>query len=412
VTTAIDIPDDSDFTLANLPFGVGRRAGWEPRVFVALGDHALDLHSLASHVDPGVPAHVFCGSDLNAFLALGPQAWRSVRECVTSYAVGETHPDVVVPRAELDMLRPVTVGDYVDMYAGLHHATNLGRLFRPEGEPLLPNWRHIPVGYHGRAGSIVVSGTEVVRPAGHVAGPEGVRWQPSAQLDMELELAVVVGVPSRLGEPVPIDDVEAHVFGMLLLNDWSARDIQAFEYQPLGPFLGKSFATSVSPWLVPMDALAPAMVPGLVVTQDPQPAPHLRSVRPAIPDLHFEVTVDTAAMRAARQPPVIVSRVAAADALYWSPAQQLAHATSNGASIATGDVFASGTLSGPDPRTQAGSFIEMTARGTVPLELPSGESRGFLEDGDRVVLTGWGGSGSTRVGFGALEGTVLATRGG
>ena len=185
------------------------------------------------------------------------------------------------------------------MYAGIHHATNLGRMFRPEGEPLLPNWRHIPVGYHGRAGTIAVSGTEVVRPCGHIAVPAGVEWAPTGQLDIELELAVVIGAPSRRGERVPIDDVDAHVFGMLLLNDWSARDIQAFEYQPLGPFLGKSFLTSVSSWLVPFDALTPAFVEGLPATQDPKPAEHLRTARPSIPALHLEVALETAAMRAA-----------------------------------------------------------------------------------------------------------------
>jgi fumarylacetoacetase len=412
VSRTIDIPDGSDFTLANLPFGVGRRAGWEPRAFVAVGDHALDLHALTAHVDLGVPAQVFCASDLNAFLALGRDAWSSVREAIASYVAGDVHADVVAARAELEMLRPVTIGDYVDMYAGIHHATNLGRLFRPEGEPLLPNWRHIPVGYHGRAGTIVASGTEIVRPSGHVAVAGGVRWQPSAQLDIELELATVVGTPSRLGEPVPIDEVHDHVFGFLLLNDWSARDIQAFEYQPLGPFLGKSFATSVSPWLVPMDALAPALVPGLAAAQEPAPAPHLRSDRPSIPALRFEVALETAAMRDAELPPAVVSTVDAAEALYWSPAQQIAHATSNGASLRTGDLFASGTLSGPDARRQGGSFIELTQRGAQPLELPSKERRGFLEDGDRVVLTGWCGTGSARVGFGRLDGTIVSRRDG
>jgi fumarylacetoacetase len=410
VASAIEIPADSDFTLANLPFGVGRRAGWEPRAFVAIGDHAIDLHALTARVDSGVPADVFCRPDLNDFLALGPPAWRDVRACVADYAAGDPDPDVVVERRELEMLLPVSVGDYVDMYAGIHHATNLGRMFRPEGEPLLPNWRHIPVGYHGRSGTIAASGTEVVRPCGHVAGPRGVEWAASAQLDIELELAVVIGVPSRRGERVPIDDVDAYVFGLLLLNDWSARDIQAFEYQPLGPFLGKSFLTSVSPWLVSFDALAPALVEGLPATQDPEPAEHLRTARPSIPALHLEVALETAAMRAARQSPLTVSQVEVADALYWSPAQQIAHATSNGASLRTGDVFASGTLSGPDPRSEGGSFIELTARGAQPLDLPNGETRGFLEDGDRVVMRGWCGSGSTRVGFGELDGTVVAAR--
>jgi fumarylacetoacetase len=357
-----------------------------------------------------VPAHVFARPDLNAFLALGPSAWRSVRECVTAHAVDALDHGLAVARRELTMLLPIAVGDYVDMYAGVHHATNLGRLFRPEGEALLPNWRHIPVGYHGRAGTVVVSGTDVVRPYGHVANASGVGWQPTAQLDIELELAVVVGTPSPLGEAVAVDDVAEHVFGMLLLNDWSARDIQAYEYQPLGPFLGKSFLTSVSPWIVPLAALAPSLVDGLVATQAPPPAPHLRPSRPGIPALHLEVALESEAMRAAGGPPVVVSEVETADALYWSPAQQVAHATSNGAGLRTGDLFASGTLSGPDRRTQAGSLIERTWRGADPLVLPTGERREFLHDGDRVVLRGWYGSGPSRVGFGELDGTVVAPR--
>jgi fumarylacetoacetase len=294
------------------------------------------------------------------------------------------------------------------MYAGIHHATNLGRLFRPEGEPLLPNWRHVPVGYHGRAGTVVVSGTDVVRPSGHVTTSAGVEWHPSTQLDIELELGFVVGTGSRRGEPTAIDDFDARVFGLLLVNDWSARDIQAFEYQPLGPFLGKSFMTSVSPWLVPLDALEPALVPGLAASQDPRPAAHLRSERPWIPALQLEIALETAAMRARGEPPVTISHVDVAEALYWSPAQQLAHATSNGASVRTGDLFATGTLSGTDPRTEGGSLIEMSWRGAQPLELPGGETRTFLADGDRVVMRGWCGSGTGRVGFGEVEGTVVA----
>jgi fumarylacetoacetase len=334
-----------------------------------------------------------------------------VRGCVAAHAEDAYDSELAVPRAELELLLPVAVGDYVDMYAGIHHATNLGRLFRPEGEALLPNWRHIPVGYHGRSGTIVVSGTDVVRPRGHVSGGSGVEWRASEQLDIELELAAVIGTPSRAGEAVAVDDADAHVFGFLLLNDWSARDVQAFEYQPLGPFLGKSFLTSVSPWLVPREALASAYVPGLVATQAPAPMPHLRPARPGIPALHFEIAIESAAMRTAAMPPVVVSEVECADALYWSPAQQIAHATSNGASLRTGDVFASGTLSGPYRRTQAGSFIELTWRGTDPLDLPTGEHRGFLEDGDRVVLRGWCGLGPARVGFGDLDGTVVGAGG-
>ena len=408
MTIATGIPTDSDFTPANLPFGIGRTAATGPRAYVAIGDHALDLFALASRTDIGAPASVFAQASLNDFLAWGREVWRNVREVVGTMASAAIDTDLVVRRDQLQLQLPVAVGDYVDMYAGIHHATNLGRLFRPEGEPLLPNWRHVPVGYHGRAGTVVVSGTDVVRPSGHVTTTAGVEWHPSTQLDIELELGFVVGTGSRRGEPTAIDDFDARVFGLLLVNDWSARDIQAFEYQPLGPFLGKSFMTSVSPWLVPLDALEPALVPGLAASQDPRPAPHLRSERPWIPALQLEIALETAAMRARGEPPVTISHVDVAEALYWSPAQQLAHATSNGASVRTGDLFATGTLSGTDPRTEGGSLIEMSWRGAQPLELPGGETRTFLADGDRVVMRGWCGSGTGRVGFGEVEGTVVA----
>ena len=348
---------------------------------------------------------MFARDSLNDFLALGRDAWHAVRAQTKRSIEHGLDDELLVPSNELTMHLPVHVGDYVDMYAGIHHATNLGRLFRPDGEPLLANWRHIPVGYHGRAGTIVVSGTDIARPHGHVVEQHEVRWRPSARLDIELEVGFVVGTPSRPGRPITIDEIEQHLFGFVLVNDWSARDIQAFEYQPLGPFLGKSFATSVSPWLVPLDALAPALVHGL--RQDPRPEPHLTTDRPWVPPLHLEVALQTPAMRE----PHTVSRVELAEGLYWSPAQQLAHITSNGASVRTGDLVASGTISGPDDRTQAGSFIELTRGGTEPLVLPTGESRTFLEDGDRVVLRGWCGSGNDRVGFGEVTGTVVATGG-
>jgi fumarylacetoacetase len=351
---------------------------------------------------------VFARDSLNDFLALGRSAWHAVRVQLQRSVEHGIDDELLVPQRELSMRMPVAVGDYVDMYAGIHHATNLGRLFRPDGEPLLANWRHIPVGYHGRAGSIVVSGTDVRRPCGHVVVEHEVRWQPSERLDIELEVGFVVGTPSRQGTPIAIESVADHIFGFVLVNDWSARDIQSFEYQPLGPFLGKSFATSVSPWLVPLDALAPALVPGLPVRQSPRPAAHLCTDTPWVPPLHLEVALQTAAM----EEPQVVSRVDLADGLYWSPAQQLAHLTSNGAAVRTGDLIASGTISGPDDRTQAGSLIELTRGGTEPLQLASGETRTFLEDGDRVVLRGWCGEGPDRVEFGEVAGTIRAATGG
>lgn len=361
-------------------FGAGRLGDAPPRAYVRAGDRAINLYTLTRD-------DVFANASLNAFLARGPDAWRAVRALVD-----ETDEHAMVPVDALEMQLPVEIGDYVDMYAGIHHATNLGKMFRPESEPLLPNWRRMPVGYHGRAGTVVVSRTDITRPHGQIVDGDDVQLAPTRQLDIELELGFVVGVGSERGQPVPIERFAQHVFGVVLVNDWSARDIQAFEYQPLGPFLGKSFATSISPWIVPLDELA-----WTTTAQDPPPAPYLQTTQPWIPDMHLEVLLETERMRAAGELPEVVSRVDAGDALYWSLAQQLAHATVNGALLRTGDLFATGTLSGPDPRTQGGSFIELTWRGTAPLRLANGEQRSFLEDGDRVVLRGP---------VGEVEGTV------
>jgi fumarylacetoacetase len=276
------------------------------------------------------------------------------------------------------MEMPFEVGDYVDFYSSLHHATNLGRLFRPDSEPLLPNWKHLPVGYHGRSGTVVVSGTDVVRPAGLVSTGEGVVRQPSARLDIELEVGFVVGVGSERAAPIAVDDADQHVFGVVLVNDWSARDIQAYEYQPLGPNLGKSFLTSISPWVVPLDELRGFMRPS--PEQDPQPDAHLRGERDWAIDMHLEVERNGE----------VISETNFVD-LYWTFAQQLAHMTSNGANVRTGDLFASGTVSGPEPGSY-GSLIE--------LGLP------FLADGDTVVLRGWCGEGEDRIDLGDVVGTV------
>jgi fumarylacetoacetase len=296
------------------------------------------------------------------------------------------------------MLLPFEVADYVDFYSSIHHATNLGRLFRPDGEPLLPNWRRLPVGYHGRAGTVVVSGTPVRRPWGLVAVDGEPRWQPTNALDIELEVGFVVGVGSRLGDRVPTAAFADHVFGLVLVNDWSARDIQAYEYQPLGPFLGKSFATTVSPWVVPLLALEPFRVEG--PAQDPPVAPYLTRTAPwalAI-DLEVQLATDLEAE------PLSISRTSFTD-MYWTIDQHLAHATANGAATRTGDLFASGTVSGPT-RGSEGSLIEMTRRGAEPITLPDGEVRSFLLDGDRVILRGACGHGDERVGFGTCEGVI------
>jgi fumarylacetoacetase len=289
---------------------------------------------------------------------------------------------------------PFTVADYVDFYSSRDHAENLGRLFRPGSAPLLPNWTHLPIGYHGRSGTVVVSGTPIVRPHGQrlpAPGAEPV-YGPTTRLDIEAEVGFVVGVPTRMGQTVSVDEFADHVFGAVLVNDWSARDIQAWEYQPLGPFLGKSFATSVSPWVVPLEALSEARV--APPRQDPVPLPHLLGDHWGY-DLSLRVDLNGTTVS---RPPFA--------GLYWTPAQQLAHMTSNGASLRTGDLFASGTVSGPEPG-QRGSFIELTWNGAEPIRLADGTTRGFLADGDTVVLSGSApGHGGTRIGFGAVTGTV------
>ncbi|HXS44762.1 MAG TPA: fumarylacetoacetase, partial [Solirubrobacteraceae bacterium] len=348
------------------------------RVGARLDEGVLDLSALARDGLLDADPELFAQPSLNAFMAAGPQTWAAVRERLTELARGV---DAEAPRLALDDVRlrlPFAVADYVDFYSSLEHATNLGRLFRPGSEPLLPNWRHLPVGYHGRAGTVVVSGTDVRRPRGQrmPSDADAPVHGPSARLDVELELGVVVGVPSALGEPVPVASALDHVFGLVLVNDWSARDLQAWEYQPLGPFLGKSFATSIGAWVTPLAAVAGRRV--AAPAQEPAPLLYLREAPWAF-DLELEIELNG-------------TRVAATNArhLYWSFAQQIAHLTANGASLRTGDLLASGTISGPG-RGERGSLIELTWNGAEPLELPGGGRRTFLEDGDEVVLRGRGG---------------------
>jgi fumarylacetoacetase len=337
-----------------LAWGVLREGG----VCARVDGRVLDMRG----VDP-----VFDAPSLNALLEGGPETWRQARE-----RVGEGREVAGGEAAAADGLlgMPFEVADYVDFYSSLHHATNLGRMFRPDADPLLPNWRHLPVGYHGRAGTVVPSGTPVRRPNGQRPGGE---FGPSARLDIELEAGFVIGTPSTMGEPVPIERALDHVFGMVLVNDWSARDIQAWEYQPLGPFLGKSFATSVSHWVVPLDELAERRVPG--EPQEPAPLPYLAE-EPWAYDIALEVELGGA----------VIARTNARH-LYWSVAQQIAHLTVNGASLRTGDLLATGTISGPK-REERGSLIELSWNGSEPIELPDGSTRTFLEDGDEVVLRG------------------------
>ncbi len=404
--TWIDIADGSPFPLHNLPFGIGRRDDGTVGAFVAIGDHALDL---AVAVGTGLlddsPAEyglLDALGKLNGFAATGRAAHTALRERLTElfterrYQVQLT--PCLVPLDELTMQLPVAVGDYVDFYSSLHHATNLGRLFRPDGEALLPNWRHIPIGYHGRSGTIVADGTDIARPNGLRLVDGEPRYGPTNALDIELEVGAVIGAPSQLGRPISTADAEQHLFGLCLVNDWSARDIQAFEYQPLGPFLGKSFATSMSPWIVTLDALEPFRVAPPV--QEPAVADHLRTAGATGFDLHLEVELQGE----------VISRTSFAD-MYWTPAQQVAHMTTNGANVRAGDLFASGTVSGPTPGSE-GSLIELAWRGERPVQLADGTTRTFLLDGDTVTLRGWAGADrATRIGLGSVTGTIVASEG-
>ena len=370
---------EARFPLAHLPYGVFSVAGEAPRAGVAVGDSVIDVAKL---VTDGLldPVADFSAPALNPFMAAGPAAWRATRarlvELLTS---DEEQPRVeraLVAAGDVRLHLPFAVADYVDFYSSRAHAENLGRLFRPGSDPLTPNWLHLPIGYHGRAGTVVVSGTPIVRPSGQVKERDADRpvFRPSARLDIELELGFVVGVASELGRPVDPDAAREHLFGVVLVNDWSARDIQAWEYQPLGPFLGKSFATSISPWVTPLDALEGAWV--APPPQQPEPLPYLRVDGEWALDLALEVGLNGD----------VVSRTNAR-ALYWTMPQQLAHATVNGASLRTGDLFASGTISGSE-RGSEGSLIELTWNGERPLRLADGSERTFLEDGDEVVIRG------------------------
>ena len=397
VTTWVDGAAGSAYDVGNLPYGVFSRGDDGPRVGARIGDFVVDLAPLAASqmLDGG---HVFEEPRLNAFMSLGRPAWDTVRSWLVGLLSDEGQCQVaepfLVPLGEVRMHLPFDVADYVDFYCSLDHATNVGRIFRPDAEPLTPNWRHLPIGYHGRAGTVVPSGTAVVRPSGQrkPRDQETPTFGPSTRLDIEAELGFVVGRPSPQGSRVRPDGFADHVFGVVLLNDWSARDIQAWEYVPLGPFLGKSFATSVSAWVTPLAALEHATVdlPG----QDPEPLPYLRVEGRAGFDIDVEVELNGH----------VVSRPPYAT-MYWSPAQMLAHMTVNGASLRTGDLFASGTISGPEPDTR-GSFLELSWGGREPFKAGPSE-RSFLEDGDEVVLRATApGPGGTRIALGEVTGRV------
>jgi len=387
------------FGLANLPYGIFRRAGSgePPRAGVRFEDGVLDLAALAADGLIDDPGGVFAQPALNAFMASGPAAWAATRDRAARLLSGVDAEPELLPLDDVELLPPFAVADYVDFWSSIHHAANSGRIFRPGSDPLPPNWRHMPIGYHGRSATIVPGGTPVRRPRGQSRPDRDAPpvFGPSAKLDVELELGFVIGTPSALGEPVPVERALDHVFGVVLLNDWSARDLQAFESQPLGPCLGKSFATSISPWVTPMAALAPFRATPFE-PQDPEPAAYLRE-EPWALDIALEIELDG-------------ERVTQTNArhLYWSVAQQIAHLTVNGAAMRTGDLLGSGTISGPE-RDERGSLLELSWNGAEPFALAGGRERTFLEDGDEVVLRGLAGEGDAAVALAEVRGRIVAS---
>ncbi len=408
----IDIPPGSDFPIQNLPYGVCETAERGPRACVAIGPYVLDLYALSQHklLDelPVSTFSVFRRRTLNAFIRQGRPVWQALRtrlQELLRHDVGllrdneAAMADCLLRRTDVRLLLPVKPRNYTDFYASREHATNVGSMFRPDN-PLLPNWVWLPIGYHGRASSIVVSETAIRRPSGQRKAPDEATptFGPSRQLDFELEIAAIVGQGTALGATVPIGQAEDHLFGVALFNDWSARDIQSWEYQPLGPFLGKNFGSSLSPWIVPLEALEPFRTTGPV--QDPPPLPYLSSGGAHAFDVQLEVVIQPTG-----GPETVVSR-SNLKYLYWTLAQQLTHHASNGCNLEVGDVYATGTISGPTPDS-LGSMLELAWRGTRPVPLADGTTRAFLLDGDTVILRAFAEKDGLRIGFGEVRGTVL-----
>jgi fumarylacetoacetase len=410
----IDVAPDSHFPIQNIPFGVFKPAQESARVGIAIGEFVLDLSVLEELGHFRGPEfqdrRVFSDGALNGFLALGRPAWNKAREVIQNLLAAETptlrddtalRGRVLHAQKDVTMQLPARIGDYTDFYSSYHHAHNVGTMLRGPENALMPNWKWLPVAYHGRASSIVASGADVRRPHGQVKPPDAAAptFGPSRSFDYELETAFLIGPGNALGESVPIDRATDHVFGLVLMNDWSARDVQAWEYQPLGPFLAKNFCTSISPWVVTLEALESFRRP--LPPQDPEPLPYLRAAQDFTYDIQLEARLRTASMAA----PHVITRTNFQN-LYWSIAQQLAHHTVNGCNLQPGDLLASGTISGPTEESR-GCMLELTWRGANPLTLPNGETRKWLEDGDRVTITGWAQGEGYRIGFGEVTGRVL-----
>ena len=405
----ITLPSNTDFTLRNLPFGIARTSDDRTSVVSRIGDHIIHLGTLADngHFDSvGLEKETLHREVMNDFIAQGKSVTNGVRKAVRTWLEGDDDSldaMALMPLDAVEMLMPVHVGDYTDFYSSKEHATNVGSMFRDPDNALLPNWLHLPVGYHGRASSIVVSGTPIHRPKGQMKpnADEPPVFGPCRLLDFELEMGFVVGKDTELGEAIPVEKAEDYIFGLLLFNDWSARDIQKWEYVPLGPFLGKNFASSVAPWIVPLEALdslrrdKPA--------QDPEPLPYLQQSGKHNFDIDLEVEIVPSEGEGK-----VVCR-SNFKYMYWSMAQQLAHHTVNGCNVRVGDICASGTISGPTPDSY-GSMLEISWRGTKPVDMPDGSQRKFLQDGDTVVMRGFGGEGDERVGFGEVRSKILPAK--
>jgi fumarylacetoacetase len=407
-----------DFPIQNLPFGVFRPTpGQSPRVGVAIGDQIADVAAAGTSFDAlaAEAARACAAPALNHLMSLGPQAWSALRLAL-SRALSAEHGDKklhenLTPMAQAEILLPVAIPNFTDFFASVFHATNAGRMFRPDS-PLMPNYKYVPVAYHSRASSVRVSGTAFKRPRGQRKPPNETvpSYGPSRNLDFELELGFYVGTPSELGEPIPVDRAAEHIFGFCLLNDWSARDVQAWEYQPLGPFLAKNFATTVSPWVVTAEALAPFHTTAFARPEgDPSPLPYLDNANDRAHgglDISLEVYMSTEAMRRVGTAPSRIAQTSAAW-LYWTVAQMVAHHTCNGCNVTVGDLMGSGTISGPQ-KANLGSLLELTMRGTEPLALQGGEKRGFIEDGDEIIFRGFCAKpGFARIGFGECRAVIM-----
>ena len=408
----ITISPESDFPIQNLPFGIFKAGFKDPRVGVAIGDYVLDLYALSQFgyfEDVNINDHTVLFRDtLNAFIALGKPVWRQTRERVSEllrHDNGEFRDneeavrECLIKRSEVEMLMPVRIPNYTDFYSSIEHATNVGMMFRDPANALLPNWKHLPVGYHGRASSITITGTDVIRPNGQTrVGDNAPTFGPTKELDFELEVAFITGRETQLGSTVTPDEAEDYIFGMVLFNDWSARDMQRWEYVPLGPFLAKNFASTISPWVVTLDALEPFRVAG--PEQEPAVLPYLQFSGNKNLDINLEVLLKP---EGGQETTICRSNY---KYMYWNMNQQLAHQTSNGCNLQIGDMYASGTISGKD-ETSYGSMLELTWKGTKPLTLPDGSERKFINDGDTVTMRGYAEKNGIRIGFGDCTAKVL-----